>query len=68
MLEACTCTAHPGEELEDAVQAYKKAFEGGIQVRSTLTQRAEQNVRNCTSKLMAARLDVESQKDAQDKK
>ncbi|WFD00322.1 hypothetical protein MYAM1_003070 [Malassezia yamatoensis] len=48
VLEAC-------EELEEAIEAYEKAVQGGI-------QRAEQNVRNCMAKLMAARLEVENQK------
>ncbi|WFD40890.1 uncharacterized protein MJAP1_003881 [Malassezia japonica] len=50
VLEAC-------EQLEGAVEAYKKASLGGI-------ERAEQNVRNCTAKLMAARLEVERKKKA----
>ncbi|KAL4400331.1 hypothetical protein ACI68E_003248 [Malassezia pachydermatis] len=47
VLEAC-------EQLEEAVKMYKKAKENGV-------DRAEQNVRNCMAKLMAARIDVERQ-------
>ncbi|WFD48153.1 hypothetical protein GLX27_002821 [Malassezia furfur] len=50
VLEAC-------EELEEAIEAYKKAVQGGI-------ERAEQNVRNCMAKIMSARLDVENQQKA----
>ncbi|WFD24613.1 hypothetical protein MEQU1_003316 [Malassezia equina] len=47
VLEAC-------EQLEEAIHAYKKAKENGI-------DRADQNVRNCMAKLMAARVDIERQ-------
>ncbi|PWN51952.1 HCP-like protein [Violaceomyces palustris] len=41
VLEAC-------EQLEEALVAYKRAFEGGI-------ARAEQNIRNCTAKILGAK-------------
>ena len=47
MLEAC-------EQLESAIDAYKKALKNGV-------DRADQNVRNCTAKLLSARLDVQRQ-------
>lgn len=47
VLEAC-------EQLEDALTAYKRALEGGI-------QRAEQNIRNCSAKLLAAKFAVQEQ-------
>lgn len=47
VLEAC-------EQLEEALVAYKRAAEGGI-------QRAEQNIRNCSAKLLAAKVAVQEQ-------
>ncbi|SPO43196.1 uncharacterized protein PSANT_00880 [Moesziomyces antarcticus] len=47
VLEAC-------EQLEDALTAYKRALEGGI-------QRAEQNIRNCSAKLLGAKFAVQQQ-------
>ena len=47
VLEAC-------EQLESAIDAYKKALKNGV-------DRADQNVRNCTAKLLSARLDVQRQ-------
>lgn len=41
VLEAC-------EQLEEALVAYKRALEGGI-------QRAEQNIRNCSAKILSAK-------------
>lgn len=52
VLEAC-------EQLEDALTAYKRALEGGI-------QRAEQNIRNCSAKLLAAKFAVQEQQQAAD--
>ena len=61
---SCALT-DPGEELEEAIEAYKKAVQGGIEVGTpSLPQRAEQNVRNCMAKIMSARLDVENQQKA----
>jgi len=54
--------SYSGEQLEEAIHAYKKAKENGIDVRGPiLFQRADQNVRNCMAKLMAARVDIERQ-------
>lgn len=47
VLEAC-------EQLEDALVAYRRALEGGI-------QRAEQNIRNCSAKLLSAKFAVQQQ-------
>ena len=47
VLEAC-------EQLEEALVAYKRALEGGI-------QRAEQNIRNCSAKLLSAKFAVQQQ-------
>lgn len=47
VLEAC-------EQLEDALTAYKRALDGGI-------QRAEQNIRNCSAKLLSAKFAVQQQ-------
>lgn len=47
VLEAC-------EQLEEALVAYKRALEGGI-------QRADQNIRNCSAKLLSARIAVQQQ-------
>ncbi|KAJ1030667.1 hypothetical protein NDA18_001906 [Ustilago nuda] len=49
VLEAC-------EQLEDALVAYKRAQEGGI-------SRAEQNIRNCSAKLLAAKFAVKQQQE-----
>ncbi|SPC65039.1 uncharacterized protein UHOD_00085 [Ustilago sp. UG-2017b] len=49
VLEAC-------EQLEDALVAYKRALEGGI-------SRAEQNIRNCSAKLLAAKFAVKQQQE-----
>ncbi|PWZ03029.1 TPR-like protein [Testicularia cyperi] len=47
VLEAC-------EQLEEALTAYKRALDGGI-------QRAEQNIRNCSAKLLSAKFAVQEQ-------
>ncbi|SNX81349.1 uncharacterized protein MEPE_00054 [Melanopsichium pennsylvanicum] len=49
VLEAC-------EQLEDALVAYKRALQGGI-------QRAEQNIKNCGAKLLAAKFAVKQQEE-----
>lgn len=53
VLEAC-------EQLEEALTAYKRALEGGI-------QRAEQNIRNCSAKLLSAKFAVQQQQEEQQK-
>lgn len=42
------------EQLEEALKAYKEAKEGGI-------ERADQNIRNCQAKIMAAKVHSQSQ-------
>ncbi|GAC96605.1 hypothetical protein PHSY_004188 [Pseudozyma hubeiensis SY62] len=54
VLEAC-------EQLEEALTAYKRALEGGI-------QRAEQNIRNCSAKLLSARVAVQQQQEEEEAK
>lgn len=53
VLEAC-------EQLEDALVAYKRALEGGI-------ARAEQNIRNCSAKLLSAKFAVKQQQEEEAK-
>ncbi|KAN0063462.1 hypothetical protein ACQY0O_003909 [Thecaphora frezii] len=53
VLEAC-------EQLEDALIAYKRALKGGI-------QRAEQNIRNCSAKILGARVAIQQQEEEQRK-
>ncbi|SJX60063.1 uncharacterized protein SRS1_11378 [Sporisorium reilianum f. sp. reilianum] len=52
VLEAC-------EQLEEALTAYKRALEGGI-------QRAEQNIRNCSAKLLSAKFAVQQEQEQQE--
>ncbi|CDS02203.1 uncharacterized protein SPSC_02273 [Sporisorium scitamineum] len=54
VLEAC-------EQLEEALTAYKRALEGGI-------QRAEQNIRNCSAKLLSAKFAVQQQMEEEEAK
>lgn len=52
VLEAC-------EQLEEALIAYKRALKGGV-------QRSEQNIRNCSAKLLAARVAVQEQQEKEE--
>lgn len=54
VLEAC-------EQLEEALVAYKRALEGGI-------QRAEQNIRNCSAKLLSAKFALQQQQEEEARK
>ncbi|EST09685.1 Tetratricopeptide repeat [Kalmanozyma brasiliensis GHG001] len=53
VLEAC-------EQLEEALIAYKRAKEGGI-------ERAEQNIRNCSAKLLSARFAVQQEMEEEER-
>ncbi|EPQ31989.1 uncharacterized protein PFL1_00187 [Pseudozyma flocculosa PF-1] len=52
VLEAC-------EQLEEALTAYKRALDGGI-------QRAEQNIRNCSAKILGAKVAIQQQQEAEE--
>lgn len=54
VLEAC-------EQLEEALVAYKRALEGGI-------QRAEQNIRNCSAKILGAKVAIQQQQEEEEAK
>lgn len=49
VLEAC-------EQLEEALVAYKRALDGGI-------QRAEQNIRNCSAKILGAKFAIQQEQE-----